>query len=102
VTKAVTSGGSRSGFLAKMDWPPPILVIVEDGDELQAGAEGFEVLAQGRHSQVVSVLELGDRPLGHLQAPSELGLADRLGVAELEKADLLQCLGPLGSVGLSL
>jgi hypothetical protein len=30
-----------------MDRHPAIPVIVEHGDELQASAEGFEVLAQG-------------------------------------------------------
>jgi hypothetical protein len=71
VTKAVTSGGSRSGFLAKMDRHPAIPVTVEDGDELQEGAEGFEVLAQGRHSHVVSVLESRVVPLPG-QAPGSM------------------------------
>src|SRR3989440_5805077 len=79
-----------------MDRHPAIPVIVEHGDELQAGAEGFEVLAQVRHPHVVGVLEVGEPPRGHLEAPGELGLAVRLGVAELVEADLLQRLGPLG------
>ena len=60
-----------------MDRHPAIPVVVEHGDKLQAGAEGFEVLAQGRHPDVVGVLELGDCPLGHLEAPGEFRIQER-------------------------
>jgi len=57
---------------------------------------GLRGTGAGSTPDVVGVLELGDRPLGHLEAPGELRLAHRLGVAELVEADLLQRLGPLG------
>ena len=56
----------------------------------EAGAERFEVLAQGRHAHVVGVLELGDRPLRHVEAAGELGLADRFTVTKLVRPDLLE------------
>ncbi len=73
---------------------PPSLVV-EHRDQFQPGAEGVEVLAQGRDAHVVGVLELGDGALGHVQTAGQLRLAERFGVAELVQAYLLQRLGPL-------
>ena len=78
---------SRGVVAAEVDRHPAILVV-EHRDELQAGAERFEVLTQRRHAQVVGVLELGDRPLGHVEAAGELGLAGRLTVTKLVQPDL--------------
>ncbi len=61
-----------------MNRDPPVLVL-EHGDELQPSTEGFEILAQRRHADIVGVLELGDRPLSDVEAAGELDLADSLG-----------------------
>jgi hypothetical protein len=84
--------GSGCRVAAEVDRHPTI-VVGERGHELEAGAERFEVLAQRRHARVVGVLELGDRPLGHVEPAGELGLADRLSVTKLGQPDLLQRLG---------
>src|SRR5581483_4648602 len=82
--------GSCGGFFAEMDRHPALTVVVEHGDELEAGSERFEVLAECRDAQVVGVLELGDRSLCHVEASGQLGLAHHLGVAELVEADFLK------------
>src|SRR5262249_49310199 len=70
--------------------------VVEYSDELEARTEGFEVLAQRRDPYILGVLQLRDRPLGHVKTPSQLCLAHRLGVAQLVEPDFLKRLGPLG------
>src|SRR3546814_6801023 len=58
--------------------------------------ERVEVLAQRRQADIRGVLELGDRPLGHVGTTGQLGLAHGLGVAQLVEPDLLEGLGTLG------
>jgi hypothetical protein len=89
--------GSPGRFFAEMDRHPAITVVIEHGDEFEASPERLEVLAQGRHPYVVGMLELGDRSLGHIEAPGKLGLADHLGVTEFGKADLLERLNSTSS-----
>ncbi len=43
----------------------PAILVVKHGDEFQTGAERFKIVPQRRHSHVVGVLKLGDRPLRH-------------------------------------
>ena len=52
---------SSGGVLAEVDRNPP--VVVEHRDQFQARAKCFEILAEGRHADVVGVLELRDRSL---------------------------------------
>src|SRR3546814_5784877 len=87
----------RSGrrVLAKVGRDTATLVF-EYRDELEASTERFEVLAQRRHADILGVLELGDRPLGHVETTGQLGLAHGLGVAQLVEPDLLEGLGTLG------
>gem|GEM_PF-4019864 len=82
-------------FAAEVDRNAPLFIIFEHGDELETGPKGFEVLAQSRHSDVVGMLEFGDRPLGDIQTAGEFCLAHCFGVAKLVELDLLQGLGPL-------
>ena len=62
------------------------ILVIEDRDEFEAGTECFEVLAQGRHPDVICVFKFGDRTLGDVEPSGELRLADRLTVAELERS----------------
>jgi hypothetical protein len=71
----------------------PTVLFVEHGDELEAGAERFEVLTQRRHAYVVGVLELGDRDLADVEPGGELDLADCLAVPKLVRPDLLERVG---------
>ena len=77
------------------------ILVIEDSDEFEPGAKRFEILAQRRYPDVVSVFEFGDRTLGDVEPTGELRLADSLAMAELEQTDLLKRLGahsgdPLG------
>ena len=83
-----------------MDRHPALIVVVEHGDQLQAATESFEILAQRRDPDIVGVLELGDRPLGDLQPPGQLGLADGLGMAQLVESEFLERLLPSSGDGL--
>jgi hypothetical protein len=56
-----TSSGRR--VLAEIDRHSAV-VVIEDGDELQPSSEGLEVVPECRDPGVVSMFELGDRPLG--------------------------------------
>ena len=70
-TRSVKSGGAVP---AEVDGDPSVLVV-EHGDEFQAGAEGFEVLAQGRDPYVLGVFEFRDGSLGDIEPAGELGPA---------------------------
>ncbi len=51
-----------------MDRYPLFALVIEDGDEFEAGSEGFEVLPQRGDTHVVGVLELGDGSLGDIES----------------------------------
>ncbi len=80
------SGGA---VLAEVDGDSAVLVV-EHGDEFQAGAEGFEVVAQGRDPYVLGVFEFRDGSLGDIEPAGELGLADRFGMTKLIQSDLFK------------
>jgi hypothetical protein len=68
----------------------PSTVVVEHGDELEPSAEALEVLPKSRYSDVVGVLELGDRTLRHFDSSGQLGLTYGTRMAELEKSELFE------------
>ncbi len=90
----VVSDPSGCGVLAEVDRHPSLLIL-EHGDQLQPSAEGLEVLTERRDPDVVGVLELGHRALGHIEPPGQLDLADRSGMAKLVQTDLLESRYPL-------
>ena len=63
--------------MAKVDRHAPLFVIFEDGNKLEAGPESLEVLPKCRNSDVVGVLELGDRALGDLEPTCSLSVSAR-------------------------
>ena len=58
-------------------------VIVEHGDELEAGVERVKVLAEGRDAYVVGVFTLGDGPLGDVETAGATWREDTSTVAVL-------------------
>ena len=66
------------------------IVVVEHGDEFEACTEGFEVLAKRGNANVLGVLKLGDRTLGHVESTGQFCLADCLTVTEFVQPDLLE------------
>ena len=80
-------------------------VVVEHRDELETCAERFQILAQRRHSNVLGVLQLGDRSLSDIETAGQFDLADCFAMSKLVETDLCECLDtqrgqPLGSTGL--
>jgi hypothetical protein len=73
------------------------LLVIEDRDELEPSAEGVEIIPKRRDADVVGMLELRDRSLRNVEPTGKFGLTDRFVVPKLEKTDLLERLGPLGS-----
>lgn len=77
-------------FAADVNRNPPLSVVVEHGDKLQPCAERVQVLPKRRDSHLVSMLELGDGPLGDLESPGELNLTDRLAMTQLVQPELFE------------
>ena len=50
----------------------PAVLFVEHSHQLEAGAQGFEVLAQRGHTNVLGALQAGDRTLADLETAGEL------------------------------
>jgi hypothetical protein len=95
---SVATGNTCSGGVvaAEMNGDATFLVV-EDGNEFEAGAECFEILAKRGNSYIVGVLEFGDGSLCDIKATGELCLTDCLSVAEFVKTDLFKYCGALGS-----
>lgn len=64
--------------------------VVEYGDEFEACAEGFEVLAKCGDADVFGVFEFGDCALGDIESTGEFYLADCFTVAEFVQPDLFE------------